>query len=202
MQLLYKNEQIELKRDASLFSVIFEKVNKLIEEKDVIFSHLIIDGVEVYENHEEYIQERMNKVMQIEIVTRSSKEMILETMRSVHEYLERAVPALKELVDQSYERFAEETWEGIGQLSEGMQWMLQFKTFTQGASEQPANWQQVEKSFAVCEEEFAELLDAVEAQDTVMITDLLAYEITPAYEALLENIGKSLQDKEFLNYVN
>lgn len=202
MQLIYKNEQRELTKDESAFTTILEKVNKLVEDNDVIFSHLIIDSIDVYEKHEEYINERINEIMEIEIITRSSKEMIWETMESVNEYLERAVPALKGLVDDSYESFSDETWSGIGQLSEGMQWMLQFKTFTKGAAEQPANWIAVEKNFEVCEEKFAELLDAVEAKDTVMITDLLAYEITPAYEAILENISKSLQDKEFLNHVN
>lgn len=202
MQLLYKDEQIELKKDQSAFTIILEKVNELIEDKDVNFSHLIIDGVDVYENHETYINHRMNEIMQIEIVTRSTKEMIWETMESVHEYLERAVPALKELVDKSYENFSEDTWNGIGQLSEGMQWMLQFKTFTKEAPEQPMNWEEFEDNFEACEEHFAQLLEAVEAQDTVLISDILAYEIMPTYELLAQNIALSLQDKEFLNHVN
>lgn len=40
------------------------KVNKLIENKDVFFSHSIVDGIDVYENHEKYIKKRMNKIMQ------------------------------------------------------------------------------------------------------------------------------------------
>lgn len=41
------------------------KVNKLIGDKDVFFSHLIVDGVNVYENHEKYIKKQMNKIMQL-----------------------------------------------------------------------------------------------------------------------------------------
>lgn len=202
MQLKYNDEQIELERDASALNAIFEKVSELIEQKDTIFSHLVIDGVDVYEGHEAYINERVSEIMNIEIITKSTKEMIWETMVSVHEYLERAVPALTELIDGSYENFAEKTWEGINQLSEGMQWMLQFKAFTQAAPEQPTNWEDVEKSFESCEERFAQLLAAVEAKDTVLISDILAYEITPAYEGLTENVAKSLRDKEFLKHVN
>jgi hypothetical protein len=202
MQLTYNDKQIELVRDASALHVIFEKVSELIEKEDTIFSNLVIDGVDVYEDHEAYINERINEIMHIEIITKTTKEMIWETMVSVHEYLERAVPALTELIDGSYENFAEKTWEGINQLSEGMQWMLQFKIFTQVAPEQPANWDDVEKSIESCEEGFAQLLAAVEVKDTVLISDILAYEITPAYEDLTKNIAKSLQDKEFLKHVN
>src|SRR5690625_5175342 len=202
MELKYNEEQIELKREVSALTAIFEKVSELIGQKDTVFSHLVIDGVDVYEEHEAYMNERINEIMNIEIVTKSTKEMIWETMVSVHEYLERAVPALNELVDGGYENFAEKTWEGINQLSEGMQWTLQFKVFTQGVTVRPANWEEIEESFEACEEAFAQLLAAVEVKDTVLISDILAYEITPAYEELTGQIAKSLQDKEFLKDAN
>lgn len=202
MQLIHKDEIIELERDASALNVILEKVSELIKQKDTVFSHLTIDGVDVYENHEAYINERLNDMMKIEIITRSTKEMIWETMESVHDYLQRAIPALQQLVDTSYERFTSETWDSLGQLSDGMQWMLQFKEFTQAAPEQPGNWEEFVKEFEKCEQHFAQLLEAIEMQDTVLISDILAYEITPAYESLNESIEKSLQNKEFLKHVN
>lgn len=202
MQLTYNDKQIELERDASALNVIFNKVSELIEQQETVFSHLVIDGVDVYEEHEAYIKEQISEIMNIEIITKSMKEMIWDTMVSVHEYLERAVPALKELVDKSYESFVGDTWTGINQLSEGMQWMLQFKAFTQAAPEQPTNWDEIERIFGVCEEAFAQLLEAVEAKDTVLISDILSYEVIPAYEDLTVNIAKSLQDKEFLKHVN
>lgn len=41
------------------------KVNKLIENQDVFFSHSIVDGIDVYENHEKYIKKQMYKIMQL-----------------------------------------------------------------------------------------------------------------------------------------
>lgn len=199
MQLIYKNEQIELARDDSAITTIFEKVSNLIKEEDTIFSHLVIDDVDIYENHEEYIKSKINEIMRIEIITRTTKEMIWETMESIHEYLQRAIPSLNELVNKSYENFSEEVWNGIEQLTEGMQWMLQFKTYTERMNKQPVNWKAFAKSFEACEQQFAQLLEAVEAGDTVLISDILAYEITPSYEALKENIEKMLEDNNYLN---
>lgn len=202
MQLLYKDEETNLNRDNKVFTTILEKINEFIKKDNTVFSHLVIDDINVYENHEEYINEKINEMMRIEIVTRSKNQMIMETMESIHDYLERAVPALNELVDQSYSDYTKDTWVGLQQLTDGMQWMLQFVEFTRDAKVQPKNWDNADDSFKACEQQFAQLLEAIEAHDMVLISDLLAYEIVPAYEAFKGNIAQSLQDTEFLNYVN
>lgn len=202
MQLLYKNERFQLENNDIAITTIVEKVDEVIKQDDVVFSHLIVDGVEVYENHEKYIRDQLSDITNVEIATRNTKEMIWETMESLHKYLERAVPALNELVDESFEGFSEKTWQGIGQLADGMQWMIQFRTFTEAATQQPLNWEEIVKSFQSCEKVFASLLEAVEVQDTVLISDLLAYELTSAYELLEKNIGMALKDEEFLKDVN
>ena len=202
MQLIHNEEQITIEKKENIMHIIFTKVDELIEQENVIFSHLLVDGVEVYEDHETYIQNRLNDIMEIKIITRTSKEMIWETMQSIHEYMDRAIPALQSLVDESYDGFTEKTWQGIDQLAEGMQWITQFITFTKTASEQPPNWSEIVSSMRTCEASFKQLLEAVEAKDQVLISDILAYEIIPAYESLENNIAISLQDKEYMKYVN
>ncbi|WP_164668008.1 hypothetical protein [Virgibacillus doumboii] len=202
MQLIYENEQFIIENNETSINIIFEKANEFIKEKDVVFSHLLVDNVEVYENHEHYLKENLNNIEKVEIATRSTKEMIWETMTSVNAYLERAIPALRELADGSYEKFTDKTWEGINQLAEGMQWILQFTTFTKNAPQQPSNWDQIEKSTKECELSFAKLIEGVEAKDIVLISDILTYEVTPAYEELQNNLAISLNDEEFLEDVN
>lgn len=202
MQLIYNDEVVQLNRDASAFNVIIEKVNHIIEKEKKVFSHLIIDDVAIFEDHETYINERMNEIMQITIVSRTMNELIWETMESVHTYLERAIPALEELVNKSEGEFTEETWVGIQQLTEGMQWILQFVESTKEAEDKPGNWEAINESFQDCEAQFAELLQAIESDDTMFIIDLLAYGIVPAYDLLKENLAKSLADPSYLNEKN
>ncbi|SET07494.1 hypothetical protein SAMN05216389_10567 [Oceanobacillus limi] len=201
MLLQYKNEQLNLNNSEFSIITIFEKIDETIKENDVIFSHLIIDGREVYENHEEYMKNRINSISNIEIVTRSTSEMILETMETIYDYLERAVPSLKVIIDESYERFSDKTWTGIDQLAEGMQWILQFATFTKN-TQQPSHWDNIEKSIKECEVGFTQLIDAIEDNDTVLIIDILSYELTPAFESLQKYLEMSLRDKEYLNNAN
>lgn len=202
MQLNYNNEYFQIDNTISSINTIFEKVNNTLENKNIVFSHLIIDGVEVYVNHEEHIKTRINEIETIEIVTRNVKEMIWDTMESIHSYLQRAIPALTELVDESYENFSKKSWDGINQLAEGMQWILQFMEVTRTAPQQPVNWKEMEKSLQQCETSFAQLLEAVEAKDTILISDILSYEVTPAYESLEKNLAVSLDDEEYLKHVN
>lgn len=202
MQLFHNNEQFDIENNNTAITTIIEKVNESIKQKDTVFSHLTIDGVEVYEKHEEYIKERLNEIEKVEIATRGRKEMIWETMGSIHTYLVRVIPALNALVDESYENFSDKTWDGINQLAEGMQWILQFTTFTKAAEQQPSHWVDIEKSIHACEESFAKLIEAVEVQDTVLISDILLYEVMPPYESLERDLAKSLQDEGFLKDVN
>lgn len=202
MILKHNETEMTLDRDGTVFNTIIEKVNELIKDENTVFSHLVVDGVDVYENHEVYINERVKEIMTVEIITQKINEMIWETAQSVRDYLRRAIPALEELVDESYEEFSQETWEGVSQLIEGLQWILQFKEFTQEAARQPKNWDEFVESFSVCEEQFTPLLDAIEAQDTILISDILAYEITPAYEEILASVETMLEDTKFLQEMN
>lgn len=202
MQLIYGNEYFEMENKEESINTIFERVNKSLEEKDIIFSHLIIDDVEVYVEYEKYIGKHLNEIKKVEIITRSIKVMVWETMESIHEYLQRAIPALTMLVDDSYETFSSESWKGINQLAEGMQWIMQFASLAKSASQKPANWVEIESSLKECENTFPSLLEAVEMQDTILILDILSYEVTPAYESLEKQIAESLKDEEFLNNVN
>lgn len=117
MKLIYENTTIEVKQDEQLFNTIIEKVNEAMTEKEKVFSHLIIDGTEVFEDHESYIQTHLGKMMEIQIITRTKQEIINDILQSIHSYLERAIPAIDELVNQSFTEFTDESWLGVAQLT-------------------------------------------------------------------------------------
>ncbi|MFD2044931.1 hypothetical protein ACFSTA_14700 [Ornithinibacillus salinisoli] len=202
MQLIYNNQQYHIDENNNFIANILKKINEISNDKDVVFSHLIINDVEVFENYEVFLKENINRLFKVEIVTKKMNEMLWDTMISINEYLQRAIPALKTLVNESYEKFNDETWMGINQLAEGMQWILQFSTFTREVPRLPMNWDKVQDSVQACEDSFAKLMEGVEVQDTVSISDILTYEVTPAYEQLQENLAIASKDEEFLKNVN
>lgn len=195
MKLIYENTTTEVNQDEQLFNTIIEKVNEAMTEEEKVFSHLIIDGTEVFEDHEAYIQQHLGEMMEIHIITRTKQEIIDDILQSIHSYLERAIPAIDELVNESFTGFTDESWLGIAQLTEGMEWMLQFIEALREADEHPTNWQEINESFTHCEEQFKVLLQAVEENDTMHITDVLSYEIVPAYEDLKYQVKAAIEDE-------
>jgi hypothetical protein len=202
LQIIHGNENYVINDSNTAISEIFEKINEVFESGDSVFSHLIVDGIDVYENHEVYLGQRLNEIKTVEIVSKQVHELTWETMVSIQNYLEGAIPALSKLVDNSFESFSDKTWVGLEQLAEGMQWILQFKAVVANATKKPSNWDKIEESIQVCEESFATLLPAVESKDTVLIIDVLSYEVKPAFESLNEHLKVSLRDEEFLKDVN
>ncbi len=202
MLLKFENGEITLPRNHTAYNMVVEKVNDIISRENMIFSHLTIDDIDIYENHENYILDRMNEIMKIEIVAKSVNEMIWETMESVNNYLERAIPELEKLSMDSFEGFKKGTWQGIKQLADGIQWMLQFGEFVRRSKKHPYNWDEIKRVFKECERLSPELLEAVETNDQVLITDLISYEIVPTFEGLKMQIEKSLENKEHPDNVN
>ena len=202
MQIIYGTKRLDINNDESAIATILKMVDDIIQEEATVFSHLVVDGIEIYDNHEAYLEREISNILEVRVVSSSKKEMIWNTMLSINDYLDRAVPALQDLIEKSYGGFTNETWEGINQLAEGMQWILQFRTFTNGYNEKPANWHEVEESIISCENHFKQLITGIETQDTILISDILLYEIVPAYEELNKNLAKSLENKEFLNHAH
>ncbi|WP_026908872.1 hypothetical protein [Paucisalibacillus globulus] len=202
MKVLYKEDYFEMKNKDNAIDFIFTKANQIMTEEGRIFSHLLIDGIEVYENHETYINEHANEIMIIEIVTKKMADIIIDISYSILEYLERAIPSIEELVNNSYESFSHDTWNGINELGEGMQFILQFATLTRTSNLKPKNWDKIDVNINQCESAFKQLLDAIESKDTVFISDILSYEIIPAYQALIGDLSSFIQSKEFNKYVN
>lgn len=193
MKLIYNNETMTLDRNELAFQTIFTKVNELIENEKVVFSHLVVDGVEIYDKHEQYIQGRIDEILQIEIVTHTAEQMIQEAMQSIYEYLERAIPALNTLIEESYAGYTDETWQGISQLSEGMEFIVTFIGSVKGLDEKPVNWEKIHHTFKHSEEQFAMLLQVIEQQDTIEISYVLANGIVPAYEGLRDAIEPAIK---------
>lgn len=193
MLIKYNETTEEINRNQVAFNYIFTRVNQLIETEDVVFSHLVVDGEEVYENHETYINTKLNEIMQIEIIMLTKQEMFNSILQNINEYLDRAIPAIAQLVSNSFDVFTKDTWDGITQLTEGMEWMLQFFNLIRQEEVKPANWTAMDESFKHCEAQFALLLEATENEDTLHMSDVLLYEIVPAFEELNQQIIYSLE---------
>lgn len=104
---------------------IIEKINSIISEKNLFFSHLIIDGQEVYEDHEEYMLAKIEDVKEIEAIVKTVQELIDDVLITLDDYTSRAIPEIKRLVNEFYQIPSENTWLSLTYLLDGIDWLYQ-----------------------------------------------------------------------------
>lgn len=164
-----------------------EEINTVVSRTEKVFSHLQVDGVDIYENHYQYLLDEAESIGDIHIVIVDKTQMASELQQSLNEYLDRSIPVMGKLVDSFYRGASAEGWDGFSNLAEGLQWILgALQTLAQYSDEEAAAYytEVQEKIASVLEE----LMDAIEAQDTVTIADTIQYEIVETLAELKQKV--------------
>lgn len=195
MKLLLLDETYTYNNDEESIDKMFGEILEKISETDLQFSHLVIDGEEVYENYGEYILERLNEVDTVEVVLKTVKELINETLLSTESYIKRAIPEIETIVDEFYQNPSQQTWEKLKQLIEGIQWIAQVILSIDQFEEKLANWEDYLTNLATLQNELPNLLEALQNQDTVLIGDIIQYEILPIFETLQKIVTDTIDNE-------
>ncbi|HHW36012.1 MAG TPA: hypothetical protein GXX18_01710 [Bacillales bacterium] len=173
---------------------LFNTINKVIIEKDVHFNYMIVDGQEIYENHEDYLQEHLRLIKEIEIKVNSVQEIINELLVSLNEYTRRAIPEIRNLIDQFYQNPDEHSWNTLQQFLEGIDWIYQTIKSIDHTDKSFQEWDKYIHAIAVMEVELPNLLEAMENRDVILIADIIQYEVLPQFEMIYEETEKAFQE--------
>lgn len=178
-------KQIENTNDA--ITKLMEDINSYLEKTDLIFSHLNIDSIDVYEFHEQYLLDMLGSIEKIIVILKTPKEVAAELQQSLNEYLERALPVMENLSDQFYQGESEQVWIDFADLTDGLQWIINaVQTLSQFVGDEVKTYYSSvsEKIESVLQE----LLEALEVKDTVTIADMIQYEIVETLAELKQNV--------------
>ncbi|MDQ4679864.1 hypothetical protein, partial [Stenotrophomonas maltophilia group sp. RNC7] len=66
---------------------IFEYIEETVEKSNVILSHFEIDGLEIYSNFSEYFLDNIRNIREVNVITRTEKEMYKEILVSTLDYI-------------------------------------------------------------------------------------------------------------------
>lgn len=167
---------------------VFEQIQTFLDEslleKELYFSHMVIDGVEIYNDYEFYIEDHLRKIENIIIEVKTEWQFTDDIIISIHEYLRRAMPEIKLLSNSFYQSSSTEAWKKLSDLFEAIQWIHGAIMSINNKKSQIENGEQYIFNAASLEGIFPDLLQALEAQDNTLIADLLMYEIIPLLEKL------------------
>lgn len=200
MKLLFQKQIVELEQPISVEEII-ENINHLLGRK-YYFSHLLADGAEVTESPEEYLVEKSIYIKKLEIIAIDAKEFINDLLLSSEEYVERAIPHLDDLADAFYHDPTAKNWLTLDELLEGLQWLSAMITTIDQSIVRPANWGTVIEQATDLQDELENLEEALENTDTVLIADMLQYEIQPTFEVYREEIKTAIDTEGMRHDLN
>ncbi|AOV08509.1 hypothetical protein [Sporosarcina ureilytica] len=186
MKLLFQEQIIEVEQNSTMEDII-EKVNVLLGNQ-FYFSHLVADGQEITEAPEEYLLRHLTDITELEIIAIGAKQFVNDLLLSAEEYVARAIPHLTDLTDAFYHNPSKENWMGLIELFEGVQWLASMITAVDQSIVRPTNWDAVMEPAIELQNELGTLEEALENTDTVLVADILQYEILPVFETFAEEI--------------
>lgn len=190
MELIFKGQQFEFDKMPSSDEVV-AKINELLE-RNYYFSHFIADGVDIYENHEDHLIVNVERIKKLEVIAKTEKEFLNDILLSTEAYLKRAKPELAILSDGFYSNPSPEIRSSFSHLMEGLQWLNKMFAVIDNSNERPTNWDTCMELAASMNVEVANLSEAVENSDNILIADIIQYEFIPVFESLETEIEKTI----------
>ncbi|KAF0996463.1 hypothetical protein [Geobacillus sp. TFV-3] len=188
MQLNIFGQTFEYRNDRTELDAMFQQISRMVSEAGRQLSHLVIDGVEVYDDVETYIEERIDSIRTIDVVAVTMEEYIRDVFQTMHSYLTRSLPEIERIIDEFYQTPSEDTWVRFEQMLEGIQWIDQALYWLAEHRNDTIDRQTLVCMRETLAESLRQLLQAVEADDAIFIADLIQYEIKPLLKDIMEHV--------------
>ncbi|SFQ96882.1 hypothetical protein [Desulfoscipio geothermicus] len=181
---------------------IIEVINQLIRDSGLFLSCLKVNGKDIYNDFEFYIEEHLNTIQVIEVEVKNRKEWLDDMLLSGARYLERSIPAVQQLADRFYQGPSAGTWTQFAQLLEGVEWLVQLIHGMEQNKLLYPGWGTNITVAASFKEALDNLAEAMENSDTILIADIINYEIMPLLESLMVDVQKTIDSEVKRNDLN
>lgn len=173
---------------------LLKEINEIVEQSNQVFSHLVIDGKAVYENHGDFIEGNIGNVEEIQVMTLSKEAFVKEIMISKKEYIHRAMPEMDKLANDFYVSPVASSWQGVNDLTGGLLWIIEsYVLLTQNKKlkdtiENEEAWKEYQKSVEGLSTAVPDLEEAMNNKDHILVGDIISYELTESLASLEEKV--------------
>jgi len=201
MKINILDKTLEYENRIEVLDDIFNKINHMVSSANLVFSHLNIDGIDVYEDHYDYFLDNIRNIEEVKVVTKTIKEISQDIILSTIDYIDRAMPEIEILADEFYKQPSQDSWHKLIQLLEGIKWIIdsfviidfnpELKDIVNGYEE----WNLYAKDIHELSELIGEFEEILENSDFVSTADILSYEIVPLFEEMQEKLLKLISEE-------
>lgn len=194
MKIYILNKTLEYENNRKTIDNIFKDIEDIISKSEYIFSHLVIDGYDIYGDFNNYFSDNIKSIQEVKVVTKTVKELAQNILLSTIDYIERAVPEIEILANEFYKTPEKETWNKLTQLIEGMNWIMESFTMIDVNRELKSivssyeEWNLYAKDIHELGELIGEFQEMLENQDFISVADILSYEIVPLFNEMKEKL--------------
>lgn len=182
MQVNVLEQTFTVENDRMKISEVFSLINEKINGADLILSHLVIDGNEVYNDFDIYLSDNIEAIGVIDVKVVTINEYINSCLEGGANYLYRAIPEVRLIVEELYQ--GGNDLQKVIQLVEGIQWIFELITNIDLTLRHPENWNTFLVFKGELVETLKELVEGMENGDSILLADIIQYEILPKLERL------------------
>lgn len=201
MELIFMDQRITFDQQPSA-ELIINKINEMLEES-YYFSYLIIDGVDIYDEFDKiFMDEQDREIQKIEVVAKTAVELVNDVLLTADNYIRKAIPEITIITDGFYNKPTSEHWSGFQDMLEGVGWIKQLISSIDQIKEKPMNWEEYLKLSTIMETELKNMLEALENADSVLIADIMLYELIPVFIELQKEINLTIDNEGVRTDVN
>ena len=181
---------------------IMKAISTQAEEKSLIFSHMIIDGVEVYDDPMSYIEHNFNHIEEIEAILKTEEEVLGQYVLELYSILYQGLPQIVNLGKLFTVNINDKIWDEMDSFLKEMgilinvynELLANYQTLTNKFAQ--INWHAIDNEFNIFTGAIAAMGTYIENQDTVVIADLILYEVLPAMEKVFMILGETINIKK------
>lgn len=205
MKIYILDKILEYCNSEDIIDEIFNKIDSIINSTNLVFSHLIIDGIDVYDNYYDYFLDNIKNIEEVRVVTKTIKGISQDIILSTIDYIDRAMPEIEILADEFYKQPLQGSWNKLIQLLEGIKWIIDSFVIIDSNPELKdivnsyEEWNLYAKDIHELGGLIREFEEILENSDFVSTADILSYEIAPLFKEMKEKLGKLVLEKVDMN---
>jgi hypothetical protein len=184
MKILIGHSKYDYEREQFNIEKLFNHINSSLDENDYLFSHLVIDNVEVCENHEQYILDNIDKINKIDVIYKTQKEFVLETWKSTIAFIDEVNPQIEELAIDFYQNNKKDVWDRLFQFVDIVEQIFQsFDHISEmrelaNITKESNDWDLYMKNISTLKEIIISFSKSIKYNDTVNIADALKWGVS------------------------
>lgn len=193
MKLFLEEKEYVFSEDRAGVRKLLSEVERFKDESPKIVSGYRVDGIDVYEELDLYLEDLLKMPEEISVIALTPKEYVSDVLLSSHDYMLQGQENVSALAQRFYTRPSEEEYEELADLCEGLAWVIETVRLLDAnpplldTLSKRELWNEHAALAMQLHSLMGNLVSAMEGRDTVLIADILSYEIVPIFEKLTDS---------------